>query len=406
MDDGEAAQTGQCQECKLKPWKYKCPGCSRRTCSLPCVKAHKETSGCTGKKPFNDVVPISQFDDNLLLSDYNMLEDVKRVADSAKKMSDRFCCYPQFWLPYPLHSLKRAASSRRTTLLFLPPGMSKREKNLSSYNNRKKFISWTIEWQFHCEKDVVLMDHRVHEDTNLRSLIEKHLNLGPWKHPLKQFCNMPLDSLKFFIRKHHKGHKSPYIQLDINVPLREQLCNLIILEYPVIHVFLPTLAIEFEVIKKPIPEQVKPKEVINNHSPSSPKGVTFKEEEIEDDESSDPRQCPHVSYPINNADNVEIVTPTTSSVEEKGSEEQSVQDVPSDREDSGAMDLAFLDNMAFEFDAKLIDTYTDLIAESNPDACLDGSSTDPQYLFDGSWDDFCTGMLPGNEELEEGEIAP
>lgn len=418
MEDqaGEAAQPGkepqtaaQCEECKLQPWKYKCPGCFRRTCSLPCVKAHKERSGCTGKKPFNDVVPISQFDDNLLLSDYNMLEDVKRVAESARRMRYKLCGYSQFRLPFPLKSLRSAANSRRTKLLFLSGGMSKREKNRTFYNHRKKYISWSIEWKFH-STDVVLMDHGVHENTKLCTLIEKHLEPGPWKHPLKQFCEVPMDSLKLFIRKYHKGQKAPYRQLDINAPLRQQLSNLVILEYPVVHVFLPSHNIEFEVMKESIPRQVKPKEIINNYSPSH-KGVTFKEEEIEDVDSSDPR----VSDLIIHHANIEV--------EEKGTEEQHlsesvdgirgdqgatpVLDTCSNAEESRDMDLAFLDSMAFEFDPKLIDSYAaELFAEANPEGNLDfgGSLGDEKYLGGGNWADFGD-ALPAEEELEEGEIA-
>jgi hypothetical protein len=57
-----------CEECKANPSKYKCPGCSVRSCSLPCVKAHKQRAGCTGKRNQTQFVPLSQFDDNLLVS--------------------------------------------------------------------------------------------------------------------------------------------------------------------------------------------------------------------------------------------------------------------------------------------------------------------------------------------------
>ncbi|CAF2262286.1 unnamed protein product [Brassica napus] len=75
MDDDDKV----CGECKSNPWKYKCPGCSIRSCALPCVKAHKKRTGCTGKRKLTDFVPLSKFDDNLLLSDYNLLEETKRV---------------------------------------------------------------------------------------------------------------------------------------------------------------------------------------------------------------------------------------------------------------------------------------------------------------------------------------
>ena len=58
-----------CKECKLNLSKYTCPGCSVPSCSLPCVEAHKQHTGCTGKRQRTQFFPLSQFDDNLLLSD-------------------------------------------------------------------------------------------------------------------------------------------------------------------------------------------------------------------------------------------------------------------------------------------------------------------------------------------------
>jgi hypothetical protein len=49
-------------------WKYRCHGCSRLTCSLPCVQAHKRRTTCTGKRSRTEPVPIARFDDNQLLS--------------------------------------------------------------------------------------------------------------------------------------------------------------------------------------------------------------------------------------------------------------------------------------------------------------------------------------------------
>ncbi|KAM3367342.1 hypothetical protein ACQJBY_016132 [Aegilops geniculata] len=57
-----------CQECGEQPWKYRCPGCSRLTCSLPCVQAHKRCTACFGKRPRTVPVPLAQFDGNQLLS--------------------------------------------------------------------------------------------------------------------------------------------------------------------------------------------------------------------------------------------------------------------------------------------------------------------------------------------------
>lgn len=69
------------------------------------------------------------------LVDYNMLEDVKRIADSARRRRVTVCGYSH-WLPNPLKNLRGAAASRRVKLLFLAKGMSKREKNKTYFNYR------------------------------------------------------------------------------------------------------------------------------------------------------------------------------------------------------------------------------------------------------------------------------
>ena len=40
-----------CAACAATAPRYRCPGCSTMSCSLACVTAHKQQSGCTGKRP-------------------------------------------------------------------------------------------------------------------------------------------------------------------------------------------------------------------------------------------------------------------------------------------------------------------------------------------------------------------
>ncbi|WOG95697.1 hypothetical protein DCAR_0415024 [Daucus carota subsp. sativus] len=406
-----------CEGCKKKPSKYKCPACSIRSCSLPCVKAHKLSTGCTGKRQLTQIIPLSKFDDNLLISDYNMLEDVKRVADSAKRKRTKLCGNYQYKLPFPLFNLRNAAESRRTKILFLSTGMSKRQTNQTFYDQRKKVISWTIEWRFH-STDVVLHDHRVDENKSLSSVIMNHLEPGPWNHGLKQFCKEPLQSLKFFIRKFHKGPKSPFLELDIDASIREQLADLVIIEYPVIHVFLPSHYYDFEVIKAAIRQKLDLKKPIENHE-RSPKGVPFREEEIIEENSADPKVLDLMKYPkqdgIDNTSHQstgteEQVTDKLDSVSCAPSERVikiEKNDIRSDKTEEGQLDFSvnstvadLLENMDFEFEQGLIDSYSDLISESNLDEVfdLDGVFKQELALVES------TGQL-NVEELEEGEIS-
>lgn len=72
-------------------------------------------------------------------TDYSMLEDVKRIADSAKRRRVNLCgtfCGAFSGFPPHLRGLLSAARSRRLKLLFLPKGMSKRQTNKTSFDNR------------------------------------------------------------------------------------------------------------------------------------------------------------------------------------------------------------------------------------------------------------------------------
>lgn len=374
-----------CEECKTNTFKYKCPGCSVRSCSLPCVKDHKQRTGCTGKRQQHTAfVPLSQFDDNLLLSDYNMLEDVKRIADSAKRRRLQLCGKIFRGLPHNLKNLLRAAGSRRIRLFFLPNGMSKRETNQTYHDNRTKSISWTLEWRFH-STNIKLFDHGVHEDSNLYSVIENHLKPGPRNHPLQPFRLQPVESLRFFISKHPKQPRSPFRELDIRAPIRQQLAKLVIIEYPVIHVFLPSHSLDFEVVKDVITHQVQPKTDPVNDSQPSPKGTFFREEEIKDHDSADP----HV---------LDLMNQSNSKTEPK---DEGFIHKSLDSADNGN-ELGVADLMNFDFDPELIDVYSNLISETNPDDFLDldGLLCDDLQLHEEKSD--CKVI---KEELEEGEIA-
>ncbi|KAM1703474.1 hypothetical protein ACFX13_029316 [Malus domestica] len=393
-----------CQECKEKASKYKCPGCSVRSCSLPCVKVHKLRSGCTGKRPLTNFVPLSQMDNNQLLSDYNLLEEVKRIAESAQRLRNKFWRYNNFRLPFCLKSLRSAAASRRTKLLFLPSGMSKREKNQTRYDQRKKCISWTIEWRFH-STDIVLTDHEVNENMNLCSVIENHLKPGPWNHHLKLFCEEQLDSLKLFICKYPKGTRSPFCELDIRVPIRQQLANLVILEYPVIYVFLPSHSLDFEVVKNSPPAFSKPELRTYGRNDLSAGGVTFKEEELEDNiypKVFDLMRHETSSSPPNISNKRRCEKPPDDSFARPLS--VTVETCNDSHSSSDAKKQVFFEDVDFAFDQGLIDEYSDLMAEINPDDFLD---LEGEFTKEGVAERNLSSVrrfLLADDDIEEGEI--
>lgn len=296
MEDGRtAANRPNCEECGKNPWKYKCPGCGLRSCGLLCVKAHKDRTQCTGKRNRAQFVPISQFDDNWLVSDYNFLEEALRMNEAAKRSRAPLGDLRRF-PSRPRKAFQNQARNRSTKLLFLPKGMSKNETNRSYYNKWRKCIYWTVEWQFH-STDVIFVDHGVDEHVSLQSILEKHLTIGPGnpvsRHKLRHFCKESTENLKLFIKiEYTKGAKKLYYELNITEPLRSQLAGKTIIEYPVIHVVLPAHSIQFEVLKHldRVPDKVVKSSTVDEmgyqklDDLAHLEGVPFREEEIEEGE--------------------------------------------------------------------------------------------------------------------------
>ncbi|PNH04040.1 Box C/D snoRNA protein 1 [Tetrabaena socialis] len=124
-----------CEQCGAAPARYRCPRCQLRTCSLACVRAHKEGpgggegagggggegggGGCSGQRDRAAFLPMKEFDDRALLSDYRLLEEVARAEDVARR------CRPpgaKPQLPPHLASLVYQAQWRSVRLLIMPPG--------------------------------------------------------------------------------------------------------------------------------------------------------------------------------------------------------------------------------------------------------------------------------------------
>ncbi|KAL6613779.1 hypothetical protein ACP70R_036049 [Stipagrostis hirtigluma subsp. patula] len=286
---GGGKKGSPCEECGEQPWKYRCPGCARLTCSLPCVQAHKRRTACTGKRPRTEPVPLARFDDNQLLSDYSFLEEAKQAAESAHRLiggfGRNFGGPGGAQLPRWLFFLRKAAQRRGIRLYFLPRGMARREQNRSRHNHRKDCIYWTLEWRFN-STDVVLTDHEIDEHATLLSLLGKHLCPGPWKDQLTQYRNTELHDLKLFVQKSAKDSESPYRQLNIEEPLGRQLRGTLIVEYPAINVFLPSDNPEFEVEKKVNKLAKDEKPPGSTADDPLPEGTEFNEEEIEEGEFS------------------------------------------------------------------------------------------------------------------------
>lgn len=119
--------TVKCEVCQEAFGKYRCPRCKLVSCSLSCVKQHKEAKDCNGVRDRAAFVPLKDFDDLQLLSDYRLLEDLRRVVEagngSQKSKVLRRLNELRKHNPKPLYQRRNQRQSRR------------RRKN--KFNNKK-----------------------------------------------------------------------------------------------------------------------------------------------------------------------------------------------------------------------------------------------------------------------------
>lgn len=98
-----------CQVCNVGEFKYCCPRCEIRFCSVECCREHKRASGCNGERDRTKFVPLREFTDEALhsgatsisvnvfwllfqfaralccCSDFRFLSEVAGVADRADR---------------------------------------------------------------------------------------------------------------------------------------------------------------------------------------------------------------------------------------------------------------------------------------------------------------------------------
>ncbi|ODV75058.1 Bcd1p CYBJADRAFT_124687, partial [Cyberlindnera jadinii NRRL Y-1542] len=139
-----------CEICLENEAKYRCPQCGRRTCSVACVRAHKEQSQCSGTVDNTSFVKRSEFLENshLIQRDYNFLTNLDRAL-SVKRQDSR-----------QNRALKRQRTNgnaqgnhqqvqmkRGVRVKYLPKGMQRSNQNKSSWDKKKETYVWTVEFQ-------------------------------------------------------------------------------------------------------------------------------------------------------------------------------------------------------------------------------------------------------------------
>lgn len=116
------------------------------TCSLRCVREHKDLYECDGERNKTRYISLNKFNDSNLLSDYRFLEESQRDVETvARDQNNRKYQFN----PRYLQILKSNATRKEVKLVMMPVYMGRHQKNHSYYNLKEGVIDWTIEWILH-----------------------------------------------------------------------------------------------------------------------------------------------------------------------------------------------------------------------------------------------------------------
>jgi hypothetical protein len=267
----------KCAMCQLNEHKYKCPRCEMKTCSLACCRQHKQSTSCSGVRDKVRFVDKEQFDERLLLNDYQFLEEQARLVDNYQRFEESDNIGKAHGggnsisnALKPLHygvyeNLRKFVQKNYNIKLLIMPAQSTRHlNNRTRFNRHSSMVSWSLEFVFHLDgsgnqrelfkfdtkayifsakesvKSVVLQFYRKFKPTLFErerltkksefllctqygDLLEKETALDDQLDVLYEVLD-------------YKKSKRYFIKFNTQQSLEENLRNKTIIEYPTLHV--------------------------------------------------------------------------------------------------------------------------------------------------------------------------
>eukprot|EP00754_Rhynchopus_humris_P000492 Rhum_TRINITY_DN10303_c2_g1::Rhum_TRINITY_DN10303_c2_g1_i1::g.37882::m.37882 len=168
--DVPAERTRVCSTCG-EAAKYRCPACRRESCSVACVKQHKEAHECDGqKKPQH--IALQKYGERELQEDYTFLEKYNSIVFRFHKHLPTHKPFSVDSLPTPLFYLREAAKNRGLHLTIQSQGMTRRAANLTRFNALNDTILWRVDFVIHHQGEEWTMSRLVNERYTLADVVE------------------------------------------------------------------------------------------------------------------------------------------------------------------------------------------------------------------------------------------
>lgn len=241
------SRLGPCCVCVANAAKYTCPSCGAKTCSLGCVKTHKNDANCNGMRNKTAMVHKGDMDNFTLLSDYRFLEEIDhKLEDNHRDPLRRHIVQrnnERPTLPHFLQRLKNEAWNRGTLLKFMPSHFAAHQENSTRFHFKEGIIRWHVKWIFH-QADVKFTDKSIDENTSIVKLLVKYMepNNGllsaEENEKLAYYHSASYGKIAVLLRTNERGSGPAFEEVFVKKSLRLNLANKTVTEFPVFYVIL------------------------------------------------------------------------------------------------------------------------------------------------------------------------
>lgn len=241
-----------CQTCQKDDWKYTCPRCLVHSCSLTCVLQHKKEANCSGIRDKTSYVPLREYNESHMMSDYTYLEDISRQSDNlTRSRMDTTKDLKGKAAENKSRVFSKHANGLGIHYSALPVGMSRHKLNQSNYSKNLKQIFWSIEVNF-CrgDKKERYLEHSFPSIKPFTAFFDNLLfaespqgkgSYGIIRHQVKDFVDAGLNHFMVALKK-EKAPRGHFVNMSQVMDLQfiDILKGETIIEYPVFYVWLKT----------------------------------------------------------------------------------------------------------------------------------------------------------------------
>ncbi|CAJ0577043.1 unnamed protein product, partial [Mesorhabditis spiculigera] len=275
-----------CQQCQTNEFKYKCPKCTFKSCSLDCSKLHKAEKECDGvRKAFPVVNRLGDYDDRTSIDDQNFHHHIRESLGSTPKgflNREEAPNHHTPSIPFPqvLPDGRRITPSSGQEKYLLDNTchrriwLSFRDEDRGVENSRHEQFSDTIFWTVDLIFRKMLQNgeiseykyriHQVPETIRVVTVLRQFLKPRPFGplvskndldlEKLAPFINAGVDHVNVFMPVPVVGYENKYYPVESDAPVLENTRNRFIINHPV---WVIVLDDEFVDLELPTPEDLE-----------------------------------------------------------------------------------------------------------------------------------------------------